>query len=162
MCGSAFSRLTHPELTAEFRGVCSTLNLNKGTCWVSASAEVYRSEGQCQGSFICVQEKKQQHYTAFIWTWPLCWCSGGGAMQRILRWLGRMFWQWSYTCSTLAKSISSSQSYVQITLSQSGHLFLTLTLYCHLLSCKYLLSRSVLTFNKALESCMCTVSFPQL
>lgn len=46
----------------------------------------------------------------------------------------RMFWQLSYTCSTFAKSINSSQSYVQIT--TSGNFFPTLTLYCHLLSCR--------------------------
>ena len=43
-----------------------------------------------------------------------------------------------------------------------GNYFLTLTLYCHLLSCKGLLSCNVVTSNKALDTCVCTVSVPQL
>lgn len=75
--GQLFSRINHAELTAEFRRLCFTLNLNKGTRWVLASAEVYRSEGQCQGSVICVQEKKTIAIYHVYLNVALCWHSGG-------------------------------------------------------------------------------------
>ena len=120
------------------------------------------SFGQCRGiqirramsglCYLCTGKKNNSDIPRIFECGALLTQRGGPVMK--------MFSWRSYTCSTFAKSISSSQSYVQFSI--YGNYFLTLTLYCHLLSCKGLLSCNVVTSNKALDTCMCTVSVPQL